>query len=172
MNKGLELIEACHLFQKKPEDIDIVVQRESIIHSMILCRDGAILAQMGAPDMRVPIQYALTFPKREPLKTPPLSFKQLEKLTFGEADEETFLCLKACKKAFDMGGLYPCIANGANEAAVAEFLKGNISFLTIGETVMGAVESLHPAGDGSTLEEILEADCLAREYALQHFQGN
>lgn len=169
MNKGLELIEACYLFQKKPEDVEIVVQRESIIHSMVLCRDGAILAQMGAPDMRVPIQYALTWPKREPLKTPPLSFKQLGKLTFGEADEDTFLCLKACKKAFDMGGLYPCIANGTNEAAVAAFLQGKIPFLEIGRTVWGALENLHPAGDGSSLEEILEADQLAREYAGRHF---
>jgi len=169
MNKGLELIEACYLFQKKPEDIEIVVQRESIIHSMILCRDGAILAQMGAPDMRVPIQYALTWPKREPLKTPALSFKQLGKLTFGEPDEDTFLCLKACKKAFDMGGLYPCIANGANEAAVAAFLQGEIPFLEIGETVWSALESLNPAGNGSNLDEILQADQMAREYAAKRF---
>ncbi len=169
MNKGLELIEACHLFGKGPEEIEIVVQQESIIHSMILCRDGAILAQMGAPDMRVPIQYALTWPKREPLKTPPLSFQSLGKLTFGEADEETFLCLRACKRAFDKGGLYPCVANGANEAAVAAFLRGEISFLKIGETVWSAVEALRPAGEGDSLSQILEADRMAREYAAERF---
>ncbi len=171
MNKGLELIEACHLFGKRPEDIEIVVQRESVIHSMVLCRDGAILAQMGAPDMRVPIQYALTWPRRAPLKTPPVSFRELGKLTFGEADEETFLCLKACKRAFDLGGLYPCIANGANEAAVTAFLQGKIPFLEIGETVCGAVDSLRPDGEGNSLSEILEADSAAREYAAKRFSG-
>ena len=164
MNKGLELIEACHLFGKKPGEIDIIVQRESIIHSMIQCVDGAIIAQLGAPDMRVPIQYALTYPKRIYLDTPAVDFAKLAKLTFGEPDEETFLCLKACKRAFDMGGLYPCAVNGANEQAVALFLEDKISFLQIGELVWGVLDAIGELPAQYGLDEILETDRKAREY--------
>ena len=164
MNKGLELIEACHLFHKRPEEIEIVVQRESIIHSMIQCVDGAILAQMGAPDMRVPIQYAFTWPQRTPLATTPVDFARLGKLTFGEPDEETFLCLKACKEAYRRGGLYPSVVNGANEEAVSLFLRDRIGFLEIGKLVWGAMESVKPDGIEVTLENILTADHQARTY--------
>ena len=164
MNKGLELIEACHLFGKKPGEIDIIVQRESIIHSMIQCVDGAIIAQLGAPDMRVPIQYALTYPERIYLDTPAVDFAKLAKLTFGEPDEETFLCLKACKRAFDLGGLYPCAVNGANEQAVALFLEDKISFLQIGELVWGVLDAIGELPAQYGLDEILETDRKAREY--------
>jgi len=164
MNKGLELIEACHLFSKTPDEIDIIVQRESIIHSMIQCVDGAIIAQLGAPDMRVPIQYALTYPERIYLDTPSVDFAKLGKLTFGEPDEETFLCLKACKRAFSMGGLYPCAVNGANEQAVALFLADKISFLQIGELVWGVLDAIGTLPKQYGLEEILETDRRAREY--------
>lgn len=164
MNKGLELIEACHLFGKGPKEIDIIVQRESIIHSMIQCVDGAIIAQLGAPDMRVPIQYALTWPERISLETPAVNFAQLGKLSFGEPDEDTFLCLKACKRAFEMGGLYPCAANGANEQAVALFLEDKIGFLQIGELVCGVLDAIGDLPKVYGLTEILETDRRAREY--------
>ena len=168
MNKGLEMIEACHLFGKKPEEIEILVQRESIIHSMIQCVDGAVIAQLGAPDMRVPIQYALTWPDRIPLEIPAVDFAALGRLTFGKPDEDTFLCLKACKRAFQLGGLYPCAVNGANEQAVALFLDGKIGFLDIGEVVWNVMDAIGTLPQVYDLDAILETDRLAREYVCSH----
>lgn len=167
MNKGLELIEAVWLFGLRPEQVQIVVQRQSIIHSMVQFSDNSILAQLGVPDMRIPIQYALTWPQRGKAIAPELDFTQLRELTFDTADEETFRCLAACKKAIARGGLAPCAANGANEEAVRLFLEDKIPFLKIGELVEGIVDS-EAWGGAYTLDEVYECDRMARAYVLAH----
>lgn len=163
MNKGLELIEAVWLFDLSPEKIQIVVQRESIIHSMVQFSDNSVLAQLGVPDMRIPIQYALTWPERCPGPAPELDFASLRGLSFDVADEETFRCLAACKKAIGKGGLAPCAANGANEEAVRLFLEDKIPFLKIGELVEGVVDS-DAFGGGYTLSDVFDCDAMARSY--------
>lgn len=167
MNKGLELIEAVWLFGLPAKQIQIVVQRQSVIHSMVQFSDHSVLAQLGVPDMRIPIQYALTWPHRVPGCAPELDFTTLRTLTFDTADEETFRCLAACKKAIGMGGLAPCAANGANEEAVRLFLEDRIPFLKIGELVEGAVES-DSFGGSYTLEDVYACDAAARAYVLEH----
>ena len=165
MNKGLELIEAAWLFDLAPEKIQIVVQRQSIIHSMVQFTDHSILAQLGVPDMRIPIQYALTWPERGEAIAPELDFTQLKSITFDEADEETFRCLAACKKAMAKGGLAPCAANGANEEAVRLFLEDKIPFLRIGDLVEGVVDS-DSFGGSYTLDDVYACDRMARAYVL------
>ena len=167
MNKGLELIEAVWLFGLRPEQVQIVVQRQSVIHSMVQFSDHSILAQLGVPDMRIPIQYALTWPQRGAAIAPELDFTQLRQLTFDTADEETFRCLAACKKAIAKGGLGPCAANGANEEAVRLFLEDKIPFLKIGELVEGIVDS-EAWGGTYTLDVVYECDRMARAYVLAH----
>ena len=167
MNKGLELIEAVWLFGLPPEKIQIVVQRESVIHSAVQFADHSVLAQLGVPDMRIPIQYALTWPDRLPGPAPELDFAALTKLTFGTADDGTFRCLAACKKAIAKGGLAPCAANGANEAAVALFLQDKIGFLDIGRLVEGVVDSDSFGGDYG-LADVYECDAMARAYVAAH----
>ena len=167
MNKGLELIEAVWLFGLRPEQVQIVVQRQSVIHSMVQFSDHSILAQLGVPDMRIPIQYALTWPQRGAAIAPELDFTQLRQLTFDTADEETFRCLAACKKAIAKGGLGPCAANGANEEAVRLFLEDKIPFLKIGELVEGIVDS-EAWGGTYTLDNVYECDRMARAYVLAH----
>lgn len=167
MNKGLELIEAVWLFGLRPEQVQIVVQRQSVIHSMVQFSDHSILAQLGVPDMRIPIQYALTWPQRGAAIAPELNFTQLRQLTFDTADEETFRCLAACKKAIAKGGLGPCAANGANEEAVRLFLEDKIPFLKIGELVEGIVDS-EAWGGTYTLDDVYECDRMARAYVLAH----
>ena len=167
MNKGLELIEAVWLFGLPPEKIQIVVQRESIIHSAVQFADHSVLAQLGVPDMRIPIQYALTWPDRVPGPAPELDFAALTRLTFGTADDATFRCLAACKKAIAKGGLAPCAANGANEAAVALFLQDKIGFLDIGRLVEGVVDSDSYGGD-YTLDDVYACDAMARAYVRAH----
>ena len=167
MNKGLELIEAVWLFDLPPEKIQIVVQRQSIIHSAVQFCDNSIIAQMGVPDMRIPIQYALTWPNRAPSPVPELDFITLKQITFDVADEETFRCLAACKKAIGKGGLGPCAANGANEEAVALFLQDKIGFLDIGRLVEGVVDS-DSFGGSYTLSDVYECDRMAREYVRSH----
>ena len=167
MNKGLELIEAVWLFGLRPEQVQIVVQRQSVIHSMVQFSDHSILAQLGVPDMRRPIQYALTWPQRGAAIAPELDFTQLRQLTFDTADEETFRCLAACKKAIAKGGLGPCAANGANEEAVRLFLEDKIPFLKIGELVEGIVDS-EAWGGTYTLDDVYECDRMARAYVLAH----
>lgn len=163
MNKGLELIEAVWLFDKSPDDIEIVVHRESVIHSAVEYADGAVIAQLGVPDMKLPIQYALTYPDRMDCGAKPLSLFDYGSLTFARPDEETFACLAACREAIRRGGLYPTLANGANEQAVSLFLERKIRFLQIGELVTEAL-SLRVPQNGLTLEGILEADRAAREF--------
>ena len=167
MNKGLELIEAVWLFDLPSEKIQIVVQRQSIIHSAVQFCDNSIIAQMGVPDMRIPIQYALTWPNRAPSPVPELDFTMLKQITFDVADEDTFRCLAACKKAIGKGGLGPCAANGANEEAVALFLQDKIGFLDIGRLVEGVVDS-DSFGGSYTLNDVYECDRMAREYVRSH----
>ena len=167
MNKGLELIEAVWLFGLPPEKIQIVVQRQSIVHSAVQFSDHSVIAQLGVPDMRIPIQYALTYPKRVPGVVPELDFAALKVLTFDVADEETFRCLAACKKAIRKGGLGPCAANGANEEAVRLFLQDKIGFLDIGRLVEGMVDSDSFGGE-YTLSDVYECDRMAREFVRAH----
>ena len=167
MNKGLELIEAAWLFGLPEDKIQIVVQRESIIHSAVQFADHSIIAQLGVPDMRIPIQYALTWPDRLPSPVPELDFTALTKLSIAQADDETFRCLAACKKAIRKGGLAPCAANGANEAAVAHFLRDEIGFLDIGRLVEDIVDSDSFGGD-YTLSDVYECDRMARAYVEAH----
>ena len=167
MNKGLELIEAVWLFDLPPEKIQVVVQRQSIIHSMVQFTDNSILAQLGVPDMRIPIQYALTWPERVPGCAPELDFTQLKSITFDVADEDTFRCLPACKKAISKGGLAPCAANGANEEAVRLFLEDKIGFLDIGRLVEAVVDS-DSFGGTYTLSDVYECDRMARQFVLSH----
>ena len=167
MNKGLELIEAVWLFNLPPKKVQVVVQRQSIIHSMVQFSDNSILAQLGVPDMRIPIQYALTWPERYPSPVPELDFTTLHQLTFDVADEDTFRCLAACKKAIGKGGLAPCAANGANEEAVALFLQDKIGFLDIGRLVEGVVDS-DSFGGSYTLDDVYECDRMARAYVRAH----
>jgi len=167
MNKGLELIEACWLFNKKPDEVEIVVHRESVIHSLVEYEDNAVIAQLGVPDMKLPIQYALTYPNRLPCNTQRLSLTDYGVLTFNKPDEETFICLKACIKAMEKGGLYPTIVNGANEKAVELFLNEKISFLDIGRLVTKALEQVQINFDYS-LEGIIKADKLAREFVVEN----
>lgn len=167
MNKGLELIEACWLFSIPPENVEIVVHRESVIHSLVEFQDNAVIAQLGVPDMKLPIQYALTYPNRVACNTPRLSLKQYGNLSFYDADEDTFICLKACKQAISRGGLYPTIVNGANERAVELFLAGRIGFNQIGEVVYASLDII--ADIECTLETIIEADKQSRAYVDTYF---
>lgn len=168
MNKGLELIEAVRLFDVKPEQVEIIVHRQSIIHSAVEFEDGAVIAQLGSADMRIPIQLALTYPARLPSPAKKLSFFDIGQLTFGRADENTFSCLAAAKKAIAMEGNAPCIVNSANEAAVALFLKNKIRFLDIGEVVNEALDSV-PFIPEPTLDDILSTRDAAGEYVAAKF---
>ncbi|OUN75007.1 1-deoxy-D-xylulose-5-phosphate reductoisomerase [Faecalibacterium sp. An58] len=167
MNKGLELIEAVWLFGLPPEKIQIVVQRQSIIHSAVQFSDNSVIAQLGVPDMRIPIQYALTWPERGGPVAPELDFAALKVLTFDVADEETFRCLAACKKAIAKGGLGPCAANGANEEAVKLFLEDKIGFLDIGRLVEAVVDS-DAFGGSYDLADVYQCDRMARAFVHSH----
>lgn len=167
MNKGLEIIEAGRLFEVGGEDIDVVVHRESIIHSLVEFTDNSVLAQLGVPDMRIPIQYAITYPMRYESPVQELHLAQIGKLSFYEPDYETFTCLRACKKAFAMGGAATAIANGANEEANLLFRQGKIKFLDIGELVMGAVDNIANFTP-KCVEDILEVDAKARQYVREN----
>ena len=162
MNKGLEVIEASWLFNCRDEDIDVLIHRESIIHSMIQLKDNAVIAQLGVPDMRIPIQYALTYPERMPSPTKELDLSDIGSMTFYKPDYETFVCLAVCRDALRRGGLYPTVANAANEVAVSLFLRHQIRFLDIGDIVAEAVSTFNDNKLEFTLEDILEADRATR----------
>ena len=162
VNKGLELIEASWLFDVPEQNIDILVHRQSIVHSMVEFEDGAILAQLGVPDMRVPIAYALTGPERVDFGAERLDLRRLASLTFEAPDEETFPATKLARAAFRTGGTAPVIFNGANEAAVALFLAGRIGFLKITELIEGALEAC-AAEPLTGVESVFAADRQARE---------
>ena len=167
MNKGLEIIEAAWLFDTNPDDIEVVVHRESIIHSMIEFTDNSILAQLGLPDMRIPIQYAITFPERYESPVAEIDWKKLSQMTFYSADDKTFKCLSACKRAMKLGGLYPAVANGANEVANLLFRQNKISFLDIGELVSASLDEVK-VGRASCLDDVLDADRRAREFVYNN----
>lgn len=163
MNKGLEFIEAVHLFDVHPDQIEVVIQRESIIHSMVQFEDNAVLAQMGVPDMRLCIQYALTYPERTESPSGELDLFTVGKLTFFRPDTETFPLLKLAKDTILKGGNLPAAMNGANEEAVGRFLKGEIGYTRLFDIVISATENAHFVPH-PTLAQILEADMAAREY--------
>ena len=166
MNKGLEFIEAMRLYAVPPDKIQIVIHRESIVHSLVEFEDGAILAQLGSADMRLPIQYALTWPERAPGPAKPLDLLSCPPLTFQRPDPDTFRCLGLALECARRGGTSTAILNGANEAAVGLFLEDKIGFLDIPRLVEAALNRV-PALDSPGLDEILEADRAAREAVYQ-----
>lgn len=162
MNKGLEFIEAMRLFHVPPEQVSVVIHRQSIIHSMVEFRDGAVLAQMGTPDMRLPIRYALTYPARAQSPSEPLDLLTCPPLTFAPPDTEAFPSLKLAMECARAGGTSCAILNGANEAAVGLFLEGKIAFGKIPELVALALDRI-PVQLNPGLEDILESDRAARQ---------
>lgn len=161
-NKGLELIEAVWLFNVLPSQVDILIHRESIIHSLVEFSDNSVIAQLGIPDMRIPIQYALTYPKRYPSLVDSLNLSKIVNLSFYEPDYFTFDCINICKEAINMGGIYPAVVNAANEEANSLFRKGKITFLEISELIrcsMQAVDNI----EQYSLQDIEEASKAARE---------
>ncbi len=164
-NKGLELIEAHFLFGVAPEDIDILVHRESIIHSMIEYDDNSVIAQLGLPDMRIPIQYALTYPERFPSPVGELKLAEIGRLTFFEPDYEVFDCLNICREAIIKGGLYPAAVNSANEEANRLFREGKIGFLDLGRLIRTAFD-ITPDKKDFSLEDVYETDKAARQAVL------
>ena len=161
MNKGLEVIEAVHLFDVEAKNIEVLIHRQSILHSAVELTDGAVIAQLGTPDMRLPIQYALTYPERSGYAFEHLSLADIGTLTFQRPDTDTFRCLPLCVEAINAGGLVPAAANGANEKAVELFLKGKIKFLQIPEMVEKAILCA-PAKKEYMIEDIFETDAAAR----------
>lgn len=170
MNKGLEFIEAMWLFDLRPDQIEIVVHRESVIHSAVEYEDNSVIAQMGVPDMKIPIQYSLLYPLRIECPAKSLSLTDYGTLHFAKPDLETFDCLDACIKAISMGGIMPALVNGANEAAVELFLKRKIGFLQIGELVKSTLSEFENKSVGS-LNDVLEADKAARKFVKNKIQN-
>ena len=166
MNKGLEFIEAKWLFDMPIDAIDIVVHRESVVHSAIAYQDNSVIAQLGVPDMRIPIQYALTCPRRLPSPVQELSLVDYGKLTFYAPDYDTFRCINVCKDAIAAGGLRPAAANGANEESVRLFLNGKIKFTDIAVLNRAAMEACPQVAD-YTLDDVLQADRAARDYVIE-----
>jgi 1-deoxy-D-xylulose-5-phosphate reductoisomerase len=164
MNKGLEMIEAKWLFNLQPEQIQVVIHPQSIIHSMVQFEDGSIKAQMGLPDMKLPIQYAMAFPKRIPNDFPRYDFKKVSTLTFEEPDLKTFRNLALAQDALAKGGNLPCVMNAANEIAVFAFLRNRINFLDMTEVIEKTMQHL-PFIEKPTLEEYFESDGEARNFA-------
>ncbi len=168
MNKGLEIIEAAYLFGVDVNIINVVVHRESIIHSAVEFEDNSVIAQLGNPDMRIPIQYALTYPQRLPSDVKRLSLADIGKMTFFSPDNDAFPAMNLCREAFLSGGCAPAVLNGANEAAVSLFLEGKIEFYRISEVVDMALRDVK-SGPLSSVNDVLEADKAAREYVLSAF---
>ncbi len=166
MNKGLEIIEAHHLFGLPNEQIEVVVHPQSIIHSLVAYKDGSMLAQLGVPDMRVPIAYALSWPQRMATEIPQLDLVEIATLTFEAPDVERFPALRLAREALCGGGGAPTVLNAANEVAVAAFLQGQIGFLEICRTIESALERFHGFGLGG-LDDVLALDCEARRFAAE-----
>ena len=164
MNKGLEMIEAKWLFNLKPEQIQVVIHPQSIIHSMVQFEDGSIKAQMGLPDMKLPIQYALSFPKRVKNDFPRYDFKKINNLTFEEPDVKTFRNLALAQEALNKAGNLPCVMNAANEIAVYAFLRNRINFLDMTDAIEKTMQSI-PFIEKPTLEEYFDSDGEARNFA-------
>ena len=170
VNKGLEVIEACHLFGVTPDKIEVVVHPESIIHSAVEFVDGAVIAQLGAPDMRIAIQYALVYPERVPFASKRLSLTDITSLHFYKPDFENFRGIPLAISAFNQRGVMPTVMNAANEEAVAAFLDGKIRFTAITELIEKAMEN-HDKSVSSeklTLEAVLNAEKEAREYVRRN----
>lgn len=170
MNKGLELIEAVWLFSMDPKDIEIVVHRQSVVHSLVEYCDNSVIAQLGVPDMRIPIQYALTYPNRIPSPVSELSLTDYGTLTFDKPDYETFGLINICRNAINDGGLYPACANAANEEANLAFRQGRINFLQIEELVAQAVADA-PKVEDYKLDDVLEMYDRARGYVKEKIKG-
>lgn len=167
VNKGLEVIEAKWLFNVEPENIQVVVQPQSVIHSMVEYEDGGIMAQLGTPDMKLPIQYALFYPDRRPLPGKRLDFYEMKSITFEKPDTDTFLGLPLAYRAIHAGGSMPTVFNAANERAVALFLDKKIRFLTIYDLIQGAMEN-HKVVENPSVEQILEAEAEAHAFVESH----
>lgn len=167
VNKGLEVIEAKWLFNVEPENIQVVVQPQSVIHSMVEYEDGGIMAQLGTPDMKLPIQYALFYPDRRPLPGKRLDFYEMKSITFEKPDTDTFLGLPLAYRAIHAGGSMPTVFNAANEKAVALFLDKKIRFLTIYDLIQGAMEN-HKVVENPSVEQILEAEAEAHAFVESH----
>ena len=163
VNKGLEVMEAGWLFHVPPEKITVVVQPQSIIHSMVEYVDGAVIAQLGVPDMKLPIQYALFYPDRRPMQENNIDFFKLGRITFEEPDMEVFTGLKLAYEAFRAGGSMPTVFNAANEKAVSLFLQDKIGFLDIPELIGACMQNHHVIAD-PTVEQILEAEAACYDY--------
>jgi 1-deoxy-D-xylulose-5-phosphate reductoisomerase len=164
MNKALEIVEARWLFNVRPDQIEVVIHPESVIHSLVEFCDGSLVAQLGTPDMRGPIGYALGYPARLPLRMPKLSFTELTQLTFEAPDVERFPCVKLAYDALRAGGTAPAVLNAANEVAVAAFLADKIRFAGIPEVIERTLEA-HSPGAADGLEPIVAADEWARDQA-------
>jgi 1-deoxy-D-xylulose-5-phosphate reductoisomerase len=170
MNKGFEMIEAHHLFGVPYDDIDVVVHPQSIVHSLVHLNDGASLAHLGYPDMRVPISYALHHPQRADVAVPALDLAGVGELTFQEPDADTFACLRLARGAGEAGGTGPCVLNAADEVAVEAFLDGRIPFTGIAEVVERCLEDI-PAEPAGHFEQLFETDLRAREHARGLIEG-
>lgn len=168
MNKGLEFIEAMHLFAVSPDDIQVIIHPQSVIHSMVELNDGTVIAQLGVPDMGLPIQLALTYPERCPSMFERLDLFKLRELSFEPPDTENFPCLALAMAAARAGGLAPCVMSAANEEAVGLFLHHKLGYNRIYDCAAGAVERLGN-GAASDLETILAADAAARAYVKERF---
>ncbi len=170
MNKGLEVIEARWLFGVSPQTIEVVIHPQSIVHSMVAFRDGTVLAQMGAPDMRGAIAYALSFPDRLPLDLPRLDFPALGSLEFDRPDLDRFPCLALALEACDLGGTMPAVLNAANEMAVEAFLKGRLAFTGIARVIRHTMDRHQPMA-AAGIDDIMAADRWARHQAVQIIKG-
>lgn len=168
MNKGLEVIEAHWLFNTGYENIEVVVHPQSIVHSMVQYLDGSVIAQLGTPDMRLPIQYALNYPRREKNIAGKLNFYEIGKLTFEKPDMDNFKCLRLAYEAGKKGGIMPCILNGANEACVDLFLKRKISYLQIGDIIEECMNKFYKESS-LTIDNIIETDKIVREYVYNKY---
>ena len=164
LNKGFEVIEAMHLYGAPPEKIEVLVHRESIVHSMVEFEDGAVLAQMGVPSMELPIQLALTYPERISCKLPPVDFVKLGALHFETVNQERYPCFSLALECAQKGGTYPCILNAAGEIAVSAFLQGQIKYTQIADIIEGTL-SASEQGSAGSYAELEECDLAARARA-------
>jgi len=169
MNKGLELIEACHLFAARPEQVEVLIHPQSVIHSLVDYIDGSVLAQLGNPDMRTPIAQALAFPERIESGVTPLNLLQIASLTFYPPDNQRFPCLRLARQAIEAGGTAPALLNAANEVAVEAFLAGRIGFTAIAGLIEEVLQR-QENGAADCLEQVLQADKRARICALQQIE--
>jgi 1-deoxy-D-xylulose-5-phosphate reductoisomerase len=170
MNKGFEMIEAHHLFGVPSEAIDVVVHPQSIVHSLVHLNDGASLAHLGYPDMKVPISYALNHPERADVEVPTLDFADVGVLSFEAPDTETFACLRLAREAGEVGGTAPCVLNAADEVAVEAFLDGRIPFTGIAEVIDRCLDEI-PTGAADHFEQLFLVDSQAREHARGLIEG-